>query len=104
MLAELKTTASSNKIQSFYTKEEEYDLVYITVILLAVLLDSGTAGTPPPSSLRRGRWMLDISPLSPPLRGGAEHYQCWGEDCILELQVLVLPKSIHKARIVNKIV
>ena len=40
MLAELKTTDSSNKIQSFYTKEEEYDLVYITVILLAVLLDS----------------------------------------------------------------
>ena len=54
MLAELKTTDSSNKIPSFYTKEEEYDLVYITVILLAVLLDSGTAGTPPPSSLRRG--------------------------------------------------
>jgi len=59
MLAELKTTDSSNKIQSFYTKEEEYDLVYIIVISLAVLLDSGTAGTPPPSSLRRGRWMLD---------------------------------------------
>ena len=61
MLAELKTTDSSNKIQSFYTKEEEYDLVYIIVISLAVLLDSGTAGTPPPSSLRRGRWMLDTN-------------------------------------------
>ena len=57
MLAELKTTDSSNKIQSFYTKEEEYDLVYITVILLAVLLDSGTAGAPSPSSLRSGRWI-----------------------------------------------
>jgi len=56
VLAELKTTDSSNKIQSFYTKEEEYDLVYITVILLAVLLDSGTAGAPSPSSLRSGRW------------------------------------------------
>ena len=56
MLAELKTTDSSNKIQSFYTKEEEYDPVYITVILLAVLLDSGTAGAPSPSSLRSGRW------------------------------------------------
>ena len=43
-------------LQSFYTKEEEYDLVYITVILLAVLLDSGTAGAPSPSSLRSGRW------------------------------------------------
>jgi len=83
MLAELKTTDSSNKIQSFYTKEEEYDLVYIIVISLAVLLDSGTAGTPPPSSLRRGRWMLDISPLSPPSGGGAEHCRCWGEDSIL---------------------
>ena len=86
MLAELKTTDSSNKIQSFYTKEEEYDLVYITVILLAVLLDSGTAGTPLPSSLRRGRWMLDISPLSPPSGGGPSTISAEGKTAFLSFR------------------
>jgi len=48
---------------------------------------------------------LDISPLSPPPPGGGpSSVGVRGKPAFSWLQVLVLPKSIHKAKFVNKIV
>ena len=46
--------------------------------------------------------MPDISPLSPPSGGGPSTVSAGGKAAFSELEVLVLPKSIRKARIVNK--
>ena len=87
MLAELKTTASSNKIQSFYTKEEEYDLVYITVILLAVLLDSGTCrDTTAIFSEEGGAGCLIFPPYPPPPGGGPSTISAGGKTAFLSFR------------------